>query len=574
MSINNNPLLAGRAFSPRDLPGFYQEYLFDEGSGPSIRNTQANGLQASGNWLAPQSVIGLGFGGTGTVTANNAAGPIGTGDATTCNLTAGTRTVAYTLPSLPAGTYTYSVWFRSTSGSPTATTDGTPSISSTSIGSITGTWTKFSRTFTVATALTAFNLKITGVGNSEFWNPCLVSGSTAGNDAPAATAQEIRLLDPAKFSWTTGGLTGGASIPMGIAYGPTKTWTRCSMYALAYLPAVVNDAPLVDTNATRTLRLSAAGDSSATNYKAPLFAMSTSASAVGASSRLNGSWHVLCGTYDGTTSRCYVDGLEVGSVTDSGKSVSMPIANWNFGVVFSVVTTGVTGGFWAYDQRHTDDQVWAMTQWCQRLLLSRGLSYNDGTKAIVFEGDSLTAGLRTTGLWGWRCPVIETYANVIQGRSFAVSGNTISNLQSRVATAMAPFKPWHAKKILTLFVGTNNLIGSTPAAVYASTKTLIDSYRALVPDIQILWATLPGRNDQTAPINAQFNLDRQTLRGLQIGDPYGCTIVDIANDPNIGTDAAPAAGVYFDADQLHFNDTGAAYIATDLYGPAILTAMS
>lgn len=133
-----------------------------------------------------------------TITANSTTAPNGT-------LTADTMTVSNFLsrvdqtPTLPVGTYTISVWMKTTSVTTAGdmrfylTIDG---VNTTISFTPTTEWQRFTHTFTANTSITAVQIRGNGyIGSVSIWGAQLVEGSTAKDYLPTTDRLDIARID-------------------------------------------------------------------------------------------------------------------------------------------------------------------------------------------------------------------------------------------------------------------------------------------------------------------------------------------------------------------------------------------
>ncbi len=186
-------------FRPSDLPGLAWALPFDEQTGQGAMNRFYNAagrpllnllpLPENNFETTPWGASGSYFG-----TVNVANDPIGGSTAWRFQATGG-ASLEHTV-SLPAGTYTLSVYAKNNSGSAqTLQFQYTAGGTTTQALTTTSSWVRLSLTFTVGVTLTKVTIGASGAGDYALWGAQLEAGSAATDYLPAK--YDVRYMPPA-----------------------------------------------------------------------------------------------------------------------------------------------------------------------------------------------------------------------------------------------------------------------------------------------------------------------------------------------------------------------------------------
>lgn len=183
-----------------------------------------------------------------------------------------------------------------------------------------------------------------------------------------------------------------------------------------------------------------------------------------------------------------------------------------------------------------------------------------GQTLYVAEGDSITSGQLNTAnnsyakLWKNEFPGRINFVNQ------AVSGSRIADLEARAAATdalLTSTAEWSSSKVLSVFVGTNELYTITPAATFlASLAAYCDARRAA--GWKVLVGTILPRGDY---ITAEWNAWKATVNaGILTWVGVHCdALMDFASSPLMGNFSDTAdASKYIDG--LHPTDLGQTYL--------------
>lgn len=255
-------------------------------------------------------------------------------------------------------------------------------------------------------------------------------------------------------------------------------------------------------------------------------------------------WHLLAGTYDGTTLRMYLDGVEVAAKSTSVSYVT--IANLMLSQQFRSFH-GVMAYAAVFNVAHSASEQATMLARFANKVSGRGITLAAPTRFIVFEGDSITDPLVHSTLDGkYSYQSATNRTPYVAGRNFAVSGNTIADLTARAASVDALYSASRGtNNILSVLIGANDMGAGlrTAAEYFADLKAYCLARKAIGHRI-IVCTVLPNYiewfEDERIAANAMIRADTSFYDAL----------ADFGADPTIGDPDAPAdAGLY--PDGLH-----------------------
>lgn len=213
-------------------------------------------------------------------------------------------------------------------------------------------------------------------------------------------------------------------------------------------------------------------------------------------------YHIITYTYDGTTLRFYIDAVEQASLVVSLTSVQLNYLLLNY--------SPLVGGYGGaaeinyailYSAVHSAADVLQNYNALKDIMISRGITLAANDIAVAVEGDSITIDINTYARKAFRkmVPMI--------GENFATVGATVSVLESRKATVKAWLNASTATtKILSVFIGANDLVSTAGATVLANLKAYCLDMKADVPGLLIaVCSALPRNNAGQLANRAVYN---------------------------------------------------------------------
>lgn len=548
------------------------EWFFNEGSGQTSYNTAvAKPTTAFVNLLAApeQMFANTAFWNpvnTLAITDNYQTNASGITAATRVVATAGgaryleCKTKKITQAATP---YTFSVYVKCTSSTSQPfrlgwqnTTDG---YHWSADQTATTNWTRFSITYTPVSTANGNVIPIsTDSANSAFdvviWGAQLEAGSSATSYEDSnhhAILGVNRTVDTQDPFWTQFGFNLTNSRLSSAVCSTPITTTQMTVYVVAKKYAT-NSAfePLVTDvfNGKWTL----AHNDSSRRY--PGFAFNGALARAPGVSLNDKNWHLLAGTYDGTTARVFFDDLQVTELVSTKAAITLNQINFgNF--VGAYFWPGDIAYSSVYSSAHSSNQVKQSFASLRRVLNPRGALLNRVQRLLVLEGDSITDPYTSFDPNGryWYLALSNTVP-VVSGVIFAVSGSGTSHMTNRVESVDALFDPTREKNILSVFVGTNDLNTSQTATnVYANLKGYCLARMAKGWKV-IVCTCLPRQ--WTGGSDAK----RLDFNSFITGDSsFYHVLCDWAVDPTMGP-AAASADVALYPDGVHPSNLGQDYL--------------
>lgn len=548
--------------------GLVAEYRLDDGAGQRALNSVYSSL-SDGNLLFPPEVFTSSTAwapGSFTVTENYTTNPNGDSTASRAVATAGNKSIGN--PSnnliLKAGPYTLSIYVKSnTGGNQTfrlAIYDGSYHYSADLTA--TTSWQRFGYTYTVPTATASGGVLILSTDSLSnavdvsIWGAKLEEGPSATPlipqrfDLALGTSYAVHSSDP---TWTNYGLyMNGSQSALGVISSPV-TLAQASLYAVVrwrtgQSPVNSSYLPVLGNEYSASTRIAISGGDGS---QLPVFTFKSSNLRATAATLNDGNWHLLVGTYDGTTQRLFVDGFELANATTTQTSITMQqvvLGNFN------------NAGYWPgdiayaaiYNTGHSAANIAQNTTFIQEKMSQRGITLASAPKIVVFDGDSISVNPGSTANFPY--VAITSLAAPVPGRSFAVVGSAISDLVSRAASVDALYSASRTKNVLFVLIGRNDLPALGTSTWYANLKTYCAARKAAG------WTVVIGT---LLPSTATgFNALRNTANSLIIAEPLGtywdavCRFDQVAN---MGADGDAANTTYY-ADGTHPTAAGAALL--------------
>lgn len=492
-----------------------------------------------------------------TVTDLTATAPDGQTTATTLVSTGNNWSLKCALShTLPAGTYTIAAYVKSNGGAldQFCFYDSNTSNRGSTL-TATGSWARYSRTFTIASPASVATI---GIGSKDGSTGCSLQVSDL--ELYAGTAD----LGPEILS---GHMMVGAT-----AYDTRPTFSRgeLNLSSVGYCLSQFSTAHSFSTSTGITIQGCVAqtathpsGGYSAILSKAQSFGQLTASTTVGTGigqllngatfgqstqlpalwNTLNAGYHVFTLRHTGTVLEFWIDDCKVLMNTTSFSATTA--FDYFTNITNTVTLSGgnrFAGSIAIWDRSLSDTEVRQAVAMQQDRCAKSSINAASITRFLCAEGDSISAHDNSI-TYPWQ---FGPNANpALFGIDLAVSGSTISNLNLRAAQVDAMLPPYNKragrKFILSVLIGTNDLAsypGGT-AAWLAALATYLDARRAagwLVAIGTILPCTTTG-------FNAARNTANTTLRTWT--GVHCDAIFDFAADATMGPDSvAPDGGAY------------------------------
>jgi len=425
----------------------------------------------------------------------------------------------------------------------------------------------FTVTFTTSGSLTLMGIHSDAAGDAA---DLLVFGSLmmAAGPSPISFA-------PNNFKLVLGRANDKAQDPSWSAYGISTAISKKVLYSYTDYPKV-----LTQMSAYFVVRKTATPDTAAfgcicvdsltttkqiffgiyTNYLNAIF--STLTLSLPYHSLWDGNFHLVSFMYDGSYLYVSLDGAIYRSTLSSGLSINLIklyLAMYNA----SSVWPGDISYSSFYSVAHTTAEIATIREYVADSLSPREISLNI-SPAILTEGDSITAGAYTTGggypglayADGFSISVVIN--NISVGAS-TVCGATPNPIQGRAAiTDMFFAARKSGNNILSVLVGTNDLVSYSAAQIHAAIILYLQDRISATPNLKTIVCTIGPRTD------AGLNIKRNALNTLLKDDATGAitVICDLAADATYGPDAAALNATLY-PDGLHPAQGGqAAFAAT------------
>lgn len=198
----------------------------------------------------------------------------------------------------------------------------------------------------------------------------------------------------------------------------------------------------------------------------------------------DGQTHLFSGVYDGTYVRLYVDAVEQAktAATLTSTSINRMLLNYT-PIIGGTGSNGRIEYAAAFSVGHSAAEVLQHYQAVKVELASRGITMAANSIAIAVEGDSITIDVNT-----YARKAIRNMVPLI-AENFAVVGSTVTgatSLDARKATVKAWLNASTAiTKVLSVFIGANDLVTGVPATVLANLKAYCLEMKTDVPGLLI-----------------------------------------------------------------------------------------
>jgi peptidoglycan hydrolase-like protein with peptidoglycan-binding domain/lysophospholipase L1-like esterase len=532
---------------------------------PMVANAASATSTSANLFAAPRKLFANSdwwSGGSATISDSGVTAPDGSNTASTVTGTGNWFMHPTATDSLPAGTYTMAVWAKRNTGTDQQFTfyRSNTGIRS-SAQTTTSAWQRFSWTFTTASPA---GINLIGLGS--------IDGSTAGNiqitdfelysgstDLGSGNYGGHLYLGSSAYdtrpSYTSGALD-LSSNGYGLIQFPTdQTFTNITVQALVSKVAAGTGYQSILSKAQSYTALSAMTEQSTAPYSY------FNGSGAVAPEQGSGLWvasgkgyHVITLRYDGTKFDYWVDDVRVLTNTVARSPVTAADLFVNLTNTTSLYGGNKFAGALAlWNRALSDGEIRDAVSFQQTRASLSSISASNANRILVAEGDSITAAFNAYPY------VFGPNANpALYGVNYAVSGSTISSLNTRASAvdAVIPPSPSSRTFILSVLIGANGLStdysgpgGTGVSGWLADLATYLDARRAAGWKV-VLCTVLPRT---TPDFNAARNTANATIATW--GGVHADAICDFAADPTMGTDAAASNTTYY-SDGTHPTATG------------------
>lgn len=444
---------------------------------------------------------------------------------------------------MSVGTWTMGFHAMTNSGSSEDFRYGDLTDSDISSGTATTTWQRFSKTFTISIARSTEVIFGWSKDGSTGWdllidNAQIFPGSVdLGADTPAGHAyfDDNPLAAGGTTSPSTGivDVSSSGSAVMQFPQTSVSTFTAGAMVrrtsATEQFYSAIFSAPVLGYGVL-TQYLSNGAKTGAGTF-------GNSTSFVGPWELNGNGWHVITHRYDGAYYSIWFDDTLVHRAASSTAPKSLDAL-----LMFSLNSLGVFStpdqfnAAFFYPSALTDSQIRTQLVPSLRSVASAdGLTLSPTTRFVVAEGDSITESATS-----YYIQSIQSLTKPVSGKSFAVSGSTISDLLARAPGVDVVF-PGSGKKILTVLIGANGLMsypGGTDAITAQNWVDALSAYtdarRAVGWKVAVCTVLPYGATGGANTFNTIRNLVNPLIRS-NVGVHWDA-VIDFDTDAQMGID--------------------------------------
>jgi len=475
---------------------------------------------------------------------------------------------------IPAGTYTLACWVKRNTGTDQTfcfSKDNT--ITRSGIQTATGSWQRFTYTFTLASTTGSQQFSICNDGSTtasiQICDFELFAGSSdlgqsngtspaghfyLGNNhyatQPAVASNE---LDLANQGWGQIQLPSNLSLSNGFTHVTLikKTAAGSAYHATLSKCQNFNDFTMMTELSKAVCNFLGVA---VRNYNGENLA----GAIVGMWELLNQGYHVHTVRYDGTNTDWWLDDCllhrKAGAITDK------TFRDFHVGIVnsISLYAGNKMHSMALWDRALTDEEILDSLSYAQSRATTDSLTATNQERVICFEGDSISGMAGTCWPYYYGTNLASP---AFLGHNFAISGSTIASMTSRAATVDAVLPPVAnrsgRKFILCVLIGANDLLSLGATTWLANLKTYLQARRSAG------WTVIVGT--PTPRTAAGFNTQRaiavteMRTWGTADGVDYK---IDYAASTTYGEDAHASDVAKF-GDGTHPTTTTQQNMATD-----------
>jgi len=538
------------AFGPSNISlptriGLLAEYLMNEGSGSWLSNNAAANPAPTKNILyAPESAFSKSYywGTTGvTVTDDYVAAPTTGYRASRLVASGATKYIAQSRTVTNGANYTASVWAKSNTGvaqSMRILRNGT--WSSDKVLDATA-WTRISENFTASSASANIGFGSDAAGTAldvSIWGTQLEAGSLT--DYVPSEGHLVLVGSPA---WSAAGVTFGSGK---WGFGPIKPVAQTVGTCHVVMTWPTGSAAGVQGGLLLTETIGISSNDNSNTYPQVYF---SGYSPAYTANLHDGLPHLVTGVYDDVHFYLYIDGVLLMKTASSKgtPTLSTLLMGHYYPGIPAWAFTGTIHYTSVYSTAQTANDV-AAVQASLSSYLANQVSLTTLSTYIAWEGDSIVA---TTSPIGY--PIVtSTLSPIKQGRTFAVSGSTMTDLNSRAASVDATYVSG-AKNILFVGDGRNDMSTGLATTFVADLKAYCLARKAVgwkVVVATVLPSTLLG-----------FNTKRNAANVLIVADTsFYDALARFDLDATMGPDAAASNTTYY-SDGTHPTAAGHVILA-------------
>lgn len=538
------------AFGPSNISlptriGLLAEYLMNEGSGSLLsNNAAANPASAKNILYAPESAFSKSYYwvSTGvTVTDDYADAPVTGYRASRLVASGVTKYIAQSRTVTNGANYTASVWAKSNTGvaqSMRILRNGT--LSSDKVLDATA-WTRISENFTASSASANIGFGSDAAGTAldvSIWGTQLEAGSLT--DYVPSEGHLVLVGSPA---WSAAGVTFGSGK---WGFGPIKPVAQTVGTCHVVMTWPTGSAAGVQGGLLLTETIGISSNDNSNTYPQVYF---SGYSPAYTANLHDGLPHLVTGVYDDVHFYLYIDGVLLMKTASSKgtPTLSTLLMGHYFPGIPAWAFTGTIHYTSVYSTAQTANDVAAVRASLASYLANR-VSLTTLSTYIAWEGDSIVA---TTSPIGY--PIVtSTLSPIKQGRTFAVSGSTMADLNSRAASVDATYVSG-ANNILFVGDGRNDMSTGLATTFVADLKAYCLARKAVgwkVVVATVLPSTLLG-----------FNTKRNAANVLIVADTsFYDALARFDLDATMGPDAAASNTTYY-SDGTHPTAAGHVILA-------------
>lgn len=181
-------------------------------------------------------------------------------------------------------------------------------------------------------------------------------------------------------------------------------------------------------------------------------------------------------------------------------------------------------------------------------------------RLVLFDGDSLTYGLESTGGQTYPAQCMALLPAAIDSTNFGIPSQLLATMLANAPSKIDPyFDLRRPKQVVVIWGGTNDLsIGTAEATVYSNTVAYCQARQAAGFKVVVL-TTLP----RTGNTVGNFETLRQSLNTSIRSNwaTFADALADVGNDPTIGQAGDTANLTYYYTDGIHLINAGYAIVA-------------
>lgn len=272
-------------------------------------------------------------------------------------------------------------------------------------------------------------------------------------------------------------------------------------------------------------------------------------------------WHRFIVTRDASTLTLYMDGALVGSHSSGGGTMG---AGFILGA-YDVSSPAFPADMFCTGASLFNSVLGSTARTNLDSYLAATIPTTSATNLIVFDGDSLTFGEKSTAGNTYPQQVAAILGDGNQYRNKGVSAQKVSEILTRGPTVADLYWPYYtASNIYVLWAGTNDMSDAldSAATTYANFKSRCQAALAAGADKVVALTCLPRVSG-----NGSFEAYRQSFNTLMAslsGEVANVSLADVAAISGIGAAGDNLLTTYYDADQVHLNDDGYGLVAASV----------